>query len=202
MLLFAWALTPAANASPIPANLRQPLTIERDSAPAITAQVEPQSDPAIPRSIGKLSETDATEALAKAALNPISTLISLPFQNNTVFGVGPQGERTLNVLNIQPVIPVPLSKNLLLVTRTIVPVINQPTSPTGRESEFGLGDINPQFFFTPVTKSRITWGVGPTLVLPTVTQDVLGQGKWSAGPAAVVVVTTKHMVFGAVGNNV
>jgi hypothetical protein len=44
--------------------------------------------------------------------------------------------------------------------------------------------------------------VGPTFVLPTATQEVLGQGKWSAGPAAVVVVTTMYMVFGAVGNNV
>lgn len=202
MLLMALALTPAANASPIPANLRQPLTINRDLVPVTTAQAEPQSDPVIPQSMGKVSESEATEDLAKAAQNPISNLISLPLQNNTIFGVGPQGERTLNVLNIQPVIPVPLSKSLLLVTRTIVPVINQPTSPTGRQSEFGLGDINPQFFFTPLTNSRITWGVGPTIVLPTATQDVLGQGKWSAGPAAVVVVTTKHMVFGAVGNNV
>jgi hypothetical protein len=148
------------------------------------------------------SEEDATAELAKAAQNPIANLISLPLQNNTIFGVAPQGERSLNVVNIQPVIPVPLSKDLLLITRTIVPVINQPTSPTGRESLFGIGDINSQFYFSPRTRSKITWGVGPTFVLPTATQEVLGQGKWSAGPAAVVVVTTKHMVFGAVGNNV
>jgi hypothetical protein len=202
MLLLASALTPAAIASPIPANLRQPLTLEKDSGPVITAQAEPQSDQAIPPPSREPSEEEATAELAKAAQNPIANLISLPFQNNTIFGVGPQGERTLNVLNIQPVIPVPLSKDLLLITRTIVPVINQPTSPTGRESLFGLGDINPQFYFTPLTKSRITWGVGPSFVLPTATQEALGQGKWSAGPAAAVVVTTKRMVFGAVGNNV
>lgn len=90
----------------------------------------------------------------------------------------------------------------MLITRTIAPVINQPTSPTGRESLFGMGDINPQFYFSPRTRSPITWGVGPTFVLLKATLEVLGQGQWSAGPAAVVVVTTKHMVFGAVGNTI
>ncbi|MCP9889370.1 hypothetical protein KBY96_15750 [Cyanobium sp. ATX 6A2] len=94
--------------------------------------------------MGKVSDEEGAAELVKAAQNPIANLVSLPFQNNTLFGVGPQGESTLNVLNIQPVIPVPLSKNLLLVTRTIVPVINQPTSPTGRESLSSLGDINPK----------------------------------------------------------
>jgi hypothetical protein len=54
----------------------------------------------------------------------------------------------------------------------------------------------------PKTDSHITWGVGPTFVFPTATDSVLGQGKWSIGPAAVIVVTTKHVVFGAIGNNV
>ena len=159
------------------------------------------------------SESPATETsddqreqsagdLARKAQNPIANLISVPFQNNTNFGAGPSGDGTPNVLNIQPVIPVPLSKELLLVTRTIVPVVNQPASATGQGSAFGLGDINPQFYFTPVSKGKVTWGVGPTFVLPTATDDVLGQGKWSAGPAAVVVVSTGPVVFGAVGNNV
>lgn len=95
----------------------------------------------------------------------------------------------------------PLSKDLLLVTRTIVPYIYQPTSATGNEGEFGLGDINPQFYFTPQTNSNVTWGVGPTFVLPMATQSVTGQGKWSAGPTGVVLVTTKHTVFGALANN-
>jgi hypothetical protein len=215
ILLLAFVLAPAAIASPHPASrtkaaepstipvpLRQPVTLDQDLTPASLAQAEPQSDPAMPAPSGGPSEEEKTRELAKQAQNPIANLISLPFQNNTTFRVGPQEERTQNVLNIQPVIPLPLSKDLLLVTRTIFPVINQPTSPTGRESLFGLGDINPQLYFVPRTNSKITWGVGPTFVLPTATQEVLGQGKWSAGPAAVVVVTTKHVVFGAVGNNV
>jgi hypothetical protein len=128
-------------------------------------------------------------------------LISVPFQNNTNFGVGPL-DRTQNVLNIQPVIPVSLSDDLLLITRTIVPIIYQPEPPTGGGGTFGLGDMNPQFYFSPKTSSNITWGVGPTFLLPTATSQVLGQGKWGIGPAAVIVVTTKQFVFGAVANNI
>lgn len=167
------------------------------------AQAEPQGDPAMSAApSGVPSEAEKTAALAKEAQNPIANLISLPFQNNTNFGVGPQGQRLQNVLNIQPVIPVPLSKDLLLVTRTIVPVIYQPTSATDNEGEFGLGDINPSFFFVPRTTSNITWGVGPSFVLTTATQSFTGQGKWSACPTGVVLVTTKRMVFGALANNV
>ena len=64
-------------------------------------------------------------ALAQAAQNPVANMISLPLQNNTNFGVGP-GDDTQNILNIQPVIPVSLSENWNLITRTIAPVIYQP----------------------------------------------------------------------------
>jgi hypothetical protein len=216
ILLLAVALAPLAFASPsgarrikaaapsaIPVSLRQPVTLDQDRTPASLAQAEPQDDPAMPATpSGGPSEAEKAEALAKQAQNPIANLISLPFQNNTNFGYGPQGQRTQNVLNIQPVIPVPLSNDLLLVTRTIIPYIYQPTSATGNEGEFGLGDINPSFFIVPRTTSNITWGVGPTFVLPTATQSFTGQGKWSAGPTGVVLVTTKRMVFGTLANNV
>jgi hypothetical protein len=216
LFLLLFALAPAAIASPnpasrfksaepssLPVDWRQPLTLMKESAPDLTAQAEPQVGPARPAAPSDVpSEAEKAAALAKEAQNPIANLISLPFQNNTNFGVGPQGQRTQNVLNIQPVIPVPLSKDLLLVTRTIIPVIYQPTSASGNEGEFGLGDINPSFFFVPRTNSKITWGVGPTFVLPTATQPFTGQGKWSAGPTGVVLVTTRQMVFGALANNV
>lgn len=174
----------------------------------MTAQTEssPESD-FVDESKGTTSDMASTtptvsvEELAKKAQNPIANLISLPFQNNTNFGVGPLN-RTQNIFNIQPVVPLSINKNLLLITRTIVPFVYQPEPPQGGGGNFGLGDINPQFYFSPKGDSNITWGVGPSFVLPTATDSVLGQGKWSIGPAAVIVVTTKHVVFGAVGNNI
>ena len=53
---------------------------------------------------------EAHQDLAKQAQNPVRNLISVPFQNNTNFGVGPN-DRTQNVLNFQPVIPVQIADN-------------------------------------------------------------------------------------------
>lgn len=122
-----------------------------------------------------------TEALAAEAQNPIANLISVPFQNNLTPGMGPNQDNTLNVLNIQPVVPFALSKDLTLVTRTILPVLSQPTA-AGTQN--GIGDLN------------------PTLVLPTASSDSLGSGKWSAGPAAVAVYSKGPWVAGALLNNV
>jgi len=102
------------------------------------------------------------EALREAAQNPIADLISLPFQNNTKFDIG-RSENTQNVLNIQPVYPVHLNESWSLITRPILPVISQPPFFSGRElaaleesfgpgigdTEFGLGDLTPEFFFSP-----------------------------------------------------
>jgi len=105
ILLLSVALAPAAIASPSPASriraaapsaipvpLRQPVTLDQDRTPASLAQAEPQSDPAMPAApSGIPSEAEKTAALAKEAQNPIANLISLPFQNNTNFGYGPEG---------------------------------------------------------------------------------------------------------------
>ncbi|WP_157665273.1 hypothetical protein [Cyanobium sp. NIES-981] len=148
--------------------MRRPITRDQNAAvdhPAssrrlVQAPSEAEQSAPPPGDAGSAEQTSAEQnptasdaaALAKEAQNPIANLISLPFQNNTNFGAGPAGEGTPNVLNIQPVIPVPLSKRLLLVTRTIVPVINQPAAATGQASAFGLGDINPQFYLGPPEK--------------------------------------------------
>lgn len=152
-------------------------------------------------------QAQASANLAQEAQNPIANLISVPLQNNFNFNVGPFN-RTQYILNIQPVIPVPLSKDLLLVTRTIVPLVSQPTAgidPTTQELRpgnptFGLGDINPQFFFVPKTGSNLTWGVGPTFLLPTPTDEVLGTGKWGAGLNGVLVWTSGKWLVGALVN--
>jgi hypothetical protein len=163
-----------------------PLPAPAEPAAAVPAAPEAQTDV-------------QTEALAAEAQNPIANLISVPFQNNLTPGMGPKEDDTLNVLNIQPVVPFALSKDLTLVTRTILPVLSQPT-PAGTQN--GIGDLNPSFFFVPKGKGPWTLGFGPTLVLPTASATSLGGGKWSAGPAAVAVYSKGPWVAGALLNNV
>ena len=103
-----------------------------------------------------------TSELAAAAQNPVASMISLPFQNNTFFGIGPDDE-TANVLNIQPVIPLHFGE-WNLINRTILPLIHLPDLtggiaelPEGEDSgsEFGLGDINHTVFSLPQNPAKL-----------------------------------------------
>ena len=149
--------------------------------------------------------TERPKALAKAAQNPVADMISLPFQHNTNFGIGPDNDEVQNVLNIQPVIPFTINDNWNLITRTIVPIISQPDFFTGGDGRItGLGDITFSAFFSPkhATSSGWIWGAGPILQLNTASDDRLGQGAWGLGPAAVALKIAGPWVDGGLLNNV
>lgn len=143
----------------------------------------------------------AQEDLAKKLANPISDLISLPIQSNLDFGVGP-GDGTISRTNIQPVIPFSISENWNLISRTIIPVIDQEgLAPAGDSlDEFGLGDITQSFFFSPKQSSPI-WGVGPVFLIPTATDELLGTEKFGIGPTAVVLKQQGPWTYGALVNH-
>ena len=175
---------------------RQPADPE-PSEPAAQAKPAATDQAAAPTA----SEAERTAALAKAAQNPVANMISFPIQNNTNFGIGPYS-RDQDVLNFQPVIPLHITKNWNLITRTILPVIWQPNPSQPSQGWYGLGDLNPSLFFSPAKPGKLIWGVGPALVFPTATANQLGQGKVSAGPGVVVLTTPGHWVIGALANNV
>jgi hypothetical protein len=137
----------------------------------------------------------------------VADLISVPLQNNWNFGAGFDHDRTIYVLNVQPVIPINLSEEWNLITRIIMPIINQPNlSPSSgglvpSTTGTGFGDFNPTFFFSPAKPGALIWGIGPTMTLPTATDRNLGAGKFSLGPAGVVLTMQGHWVFGALMNN-
>ncbi len=139
------------------------------------------------------------EDLVKAAQNPIANLMSFPFENDTNFKTGPDtsSNRTQNILNIQPVIPLLHGR---LITRTIFPLIWNPIYSQESGSDFGFGDILFTAFYSPESKG-LTWGVGPVLQFPTGGPD-FGTGKWSAGVSVVALTMPGHWVIGALLNNV
>jgi hypothetical protein len=140
--------------------------------------------------------------MAKTAQNPIANMYNVPFQNNTNFYYGDY-DRAQNVLNIQPVIPIPIKGKVNLINRIIMPLVWQPDLTTDSDGVFGLGDINYTLFVSPlIPSSPITWGVGPIVVFPSATDEVLGQGKWSLGPSAIVLGMPANWVMGVLVNNV
>jgi hypothetical protein len=146
-------------------------------------------------------DAEESESLVKAVQNPVASLISVPIQENVNPNIGPF-DRTQTVLNIQPVIPIRIAKNWNLIARVITPLVQQPDVTQKSAGVYGLGDINPSFFFSPVKVNKLIWGVGPAIVLPTATNRFLGQGKWSLGPSVVALVQPAHWTIGALVNNV
>jgi hypothetical protein len=143
----------------------------------------------------------STDELQKAVQNPVANLISVPFQNNTNFPMG-TASRVQDVLNIQPVVPLNLSADWMLITRWITPIVYQPYPNLSDGGVNGLGDISPTFFLSPARPSKLIWGFGPALLLPTATDRTLGQGKWAAGPSIVLLTQPKPWTLGILMNNV
>jgi hypothetical protein len=152
---------------------------------------------------GAEDEQAKAEALAKATLNPIASLISLPLQNNVDWGAGPNDDGFQYKLTVQPVIPISLNEDWNVISRTIVPYVYQE-DVIGTSSQSGLADTVQSLFFSPVkpAKGGWIWGAGPVLQIPTATDDLLGEEKWGAGPTAVVLKQQGHWTYGALVNHV
>jgi len=90
----------------------------------------------------------------------------------------------------------------MIISRIIQPIIWQPYPSQTTGGEYGLGDMNPTFFLSPVKPGKIIWGVGPAFVIPTATNNLLGQGKFSIGPSFVALAQPGHWTLGALVNNV
>ncbi|HTO73977.1 MAG TPA: hypothetical protein VMJ30_09160 [Gemmatimonadales bacterium] len=170
------------------------------SAPAAAA---PESAPASGPETGEKPEGEEAEsaALARAVQNPVADLISVPFQNNVDYNIG-SFDRSMWTLDIEPVIPLHVTEDWMVITRTIIPFIYQPNINAAGGGSSGMGDINPTFFVSPVHAKLFIWGFGPTFLFPTATQATTGTGKWGIGPAAVGLLQTKQWTVGALANNI
>ncbi|HOX55260.1 MAG TPA: transporter [Candidatus Paceibacterota bacterium] len=142
-------------------------------------------------------------ALAKATLNPIASLISVPIQNNFDWGAGPADDGFEYKVTVQPVIPISLNENWNVISRTILPFIHRENY-SGPGTRSGLADTTQSLFFSPVKPGPggWIWGAGPVLQIPTATDDLLGEEKWGAGPTAVVLKQQGPWTYGTLFNHV
>jgi len=149
------------------------------------------------------TSADDAEALARQLANPVASLISVPFQNNWDFGIGPEDDGWRWTMNVQPVIPFSIAEDWNLISRTILPVVYQDDVVPGTD-QFGLGDTLQSFFLSPKAAGPfgLIWGAGPALLLPTGTDDLLRSEKWGAGPTGVVLTQSGPWTVGMLANHV
>lgn len=147
-----------------------------------------------------IAQEHAADALAKQLSNPVAALISVPLQMNYDTGYADDGEKWL--LNVQPVIPIGLDEKWNLISRTILPIVDQE-NVLNDDGQSGLGDTVQSFFFSPKAPTADGWilGLGPEILLPTATDDLLGQAQWALGPTAVALKQTETgWTYGALVN--
>lgn len=152
------------------------------------------------------AEALSLEKAAQKSNNPVSDAWLLITQNDytALEGDAVDGTEYRERLSFQPVMPVPIwGGDWNLVNRVVLQVFDAPidddldsTDPFGDDTQ-GLGDTIFFSLFAPNRDDGFIWGVGPTFILPTATEDVLGQERWQAGPAALLVnLGTKHGGWG------
>jgi hypothetical protein len=137
-------------------------------------------------------------ALAKAAQNPVADMNSIPVQFNWTTGGG-LGEKTQSIINIQPVLPLPINDDWNLISRTVIPVVNLP-GPDGERIK-GIADIQQQFYLTPTRVGSLVWGFGPIFSFPTSTNAATETGQFALGPTFVVLKLGEKWVYGGLVNN-
>jgi hypothetical protein len=136
------------------------------------------------------AEGDA-DALAKQLSNPVAALISVPFQLNYDTGYANADDKW--TLNIQPVVPISISEDWNLISRTILPVVTQ--------GDTGLGDITQSLFFSPKEPTASGWiiGVGPAFLIPTGSNG-FSLDQWAVGPTAVMLKQDGVWTYGVLIN--
>ena len=150
------------------------------------------------------AQDDQAAELAKKLSNPVASLISVPLQYNYDEYSGTNDGASASKLIIQPVIPFSLNNDWNLITRTLIPLVDQEDFPVAALNESGLSDTTASFFFSPKspTADGWIWGAGPVVLLPTATQDTLGTEKWGLGPTGVALKQSGPWTFGILAGHV
>jgi hypothetical protein len=147
------------------------------------------------------ADSQSAAEVGKQAANPLSNVWLMQFQqNNNWLGMPSSlGSRIQSNLQFQPLMSVKLTEDWNLVTRPVLQMfeftpLQDPAGQVKRQT--GFGDTVLAFALSPGCSLVGNWllAAGPTFILPTATESVLGQNKWQFGPTVAVGYLGKHFI--------
>ena len=100
--------------------------------------------PGLSFSVHQAAHAESDAALAQELTNPIANLISVPVQMNFDRKIGLDDKGEKNFTNVQPVIPVDINDDWILITRTIMPLIRQKDATPGGGYWLELPETDPE----------------------------------------------------------
>lgn len=163
--------------------------------------------------------------------NPVGELVSVPLQFDRLTVTEPVGGRelTIETTKLIPTFPTKLGDDWTLINRVVIPYVDVPVDAAAlgvpglrpdvpllegagvpaslfSGSTSGLGDLTYVGLVTPreaieVGAGKVIWAVGPTVVLPTATEDILGQGQYQLGPALALGYLGQRWTVGALAQH-
>ena len=186
-----------------------PITLAEQPTAELPTAEQPTAAQPSPEQQEATQALDKTEAsLAQQLANPVAALISIPFQWNWDDRIGAREDINRLTLNIQPVVPINLSKDWNLISRTILPVIHQSdansTINQGRfDNGVDFGDTVQSLFLSPSRPGPwgLIWGLGPVALLPTGTNTFTTANQWALGPTGVVLKQSGRWTVGVLANH-
>ncbi|NTS75618.1 transporter [Catenovulum sp. SM1970] len=150
------------------------------------------------------SEKGSSQSLAQEIANPLTTMIMVPVQYEYNENIGPDDKGTRHNVFVQPIIPFELNDDWNLITRTIVPFIDQQDIFPGSGTQSGMGDITESLFFSPTQAVDGWWihGFGPVFQFDSATDDYLGLDEHGIGLSYVGLTVYGPVTWGFLINHI
>jgi hypothetical protein len=142
--------------------------------------------------------------LAQEIANPLTTMIMVPIQYEYNENIGPDDDGTRSTINLQPIVPFELNEDWNLITRTILPIIEQENIFPGAGTQSGLGDITESLFFSPTEATASGWiqGLGPVFQIDSATDDFLGLDEHGLGLSYIALKVNGPKTYGFLTNQI
>jgi hypothetical protein len=151
---------------------------------------------------GGLADDDRPEAtahpdLVKQANAPVSSILQIRLQDSyapqfwDLHGRG-------NTFSMAMTMPLPEYRLLPFPQLSLLTLPVAVTLPGGAT---GFGDVRLADIAVLDAGHSVLWGFGATLVFPTASAPVTGQGKWQAGPAAAMAFAPGNWLLGVFAQN-